>query len=434
MPTGTISDPFTFASVIGGTSGALPGSIFRLKPGTYNPPGSAAWNCMLNGSAIAPFTFIGQPGVTIGPISINGQYTIWQDCDFGWNGWTTRYSSQPGSNPTNEFGWARFICAGKGTILRRCTIHDFADVGWGIGASDSLWEDCISYNNGWDADDRAHGHGFYIQNDNQGPKTMRRHVSLMNYATPGKIFTATSAALENVTLEDCVLGIAKEAYTYVQSTEGQAHNISLRNIYSYGVTWKHDCGVAGGGPLSVDGGVIAPSLSVDWYAYDAFDNWQNGATVKNLQIIGRRAVSVWPGTTPAGAIDYNAYHIIPPSGENVPFTEYGGAPYTSMAAWSAATGNDAHSTYSTSYPADRVITIPRGADTIVVVYNWSGAATLAAPVAGTYINLQNPAESVVKAAGAALSMSGWTARTPTGASGPVLPVTFPTFGCFRVVP
>ena len=166
-----IVTPAQFASVIAGVASSPPlGTTFVLQPGDYDAPNDTPWLCKLNGTQAQPYTFTGGPGVRIGPITISGAWIVWEDIEFAYTGWATRWSDVPGSNPPGVFGWARFLAYGKGLIFRRCILHDLANVGWGVGASDSLFEDCLTYHIGWDASDRAHGHGYYIQNDNTGPK------------------------------------------------------------------------------------------------------------------------------------------------------------------------------------------------------------------------------------------------------------------------
>lgn len=420
MNAGTIDNPLKFAAVIGGRAGVPAGSTFVLLPGDYDAPGAAPWLCTLSGAAVAPYTFKGQPGARIGPMSISGAYTVWEDLEFAYTGWATRTSANPGSNPEGAFGWARLLVYGKAAVFRRCTIHDLADVSWGVGASDSLFEDCLTYHIGWEAADRDHGHGYYIQNDDSGPKTMRRCVSLMNYATPAKIY-GVNALLENITIEDSVFAHGNEGYTYVRSDNGAAHNITIRNLLTYAVQWEHSNAVPGGGPLTVDGGVIVPPDNVDWYAYQNTKNWQAGADVRNLQIVCRRAVSFWKDTMPLPFLDENDYHVLPPSSELAPFVSFAGAVYKTLAAWRAGTGNDTHSTYSTELPLEpRIEVIERSRDSVVVVYNWQRIASVPAPIGGTYRNALSLAEQIDIEAGAALPMTGWSTATPIGASAPLV--------------
>lgn len=68
---------------------------------------------------------------------------------------------------------------------------------------------------------------------------------------------------------------------------------------------------------------------------------------------------------------------------------------------------------------------------LVIVFNQAQAASVIAPIAGTYRNCQNPAESATLAEGAALTMSGWTVAAPIAGAGP-LTTWDSRFGVFLV--
>lgn len=404
-----------------------PGYILSLRGGSYH----GKFVSTVKNAQVQPYQ--NEHPIIDGAVTISGAGQTWQDIEIMYSGWESRYSPIPGSNPPGDVGWARLLMYGQGAVMRHCTIHDLADVGWGVGASDSIVEDCLTYNIGWDGpvDDRAHGHGWYIQNDASGPKTMRRCVSVLNYATPAKIY-GVNAELEQITIEDCVFAFGKEGYTYVRSDNGAAHNITIKNLLTYGVQWDHSNFAPGGGPISVDGGVIVPPDNVDWYAYQNTKNWQAGANVKRLQVVARRAVSYWKDAMPLPFMDENEYHIIPPSNENAPFVAFGGAISANLAAWQVATGNDTHSTYDTGLPAQpRIDVIERTQDRVVVVYNWHASASVIAPISGTYRNALNLAETMVLSAGDPLPMDRWSSSVPIGADAPVAPYDS-RFGVFVV--
>ena len=100
-----------------------------------------------------------------------------------------------------------------------------------------------------------------------------------------------------------------------------------------------------------------------------------------------------------------------------------GATHGAAGTWSSLTetGTD-HTT------GDRILTYGG----LVIVFNQSNATNVVAPIAGTYRNCMNPAETITLAAGGSLPMTGWTVATPTGAAAPLISSTFPTFGAFLV--
>ena len=102
-----------------------------------------------------------------------------------------------------------------------------------------------------------------------------------------------------------------------------------------------------------------------------------------------------------------------------------GATRSTAGTWTSLTetGTD-HAT------GDRILTYGG----LVIVFNQSNVASVAAPIAGTYRNCLNPAETIALAAGGALPMTGWTVATPLAAAAPLTSNTFPTFGAFLVTP
>jgi hypothetical protein len=103
------------------------------------------------------------------------------------------------------------------------------------------------------------------------------------------------------------------------------------------------------------------------------------------------------------------------------------------AQWQAS-GRDAGGSFAQGLPPDRITTGDLiGGRRIVTVENWSNQASVAAPLAGTYTNALNPAESVTLAQGAALAMTGWTVAIPIAGAGP-LAEWDSRFGVFLVQP
>lgn len=75
-----------------------------------------------------------------------------------------------------------------GIKLINLVVHDAADaIGFWEAAEDGEISGAIIYHNGWQAPDRGHGHGIYIQNRN-GKKLIRDVISFNNFATGMKVF------------------------------------------------------------------------------------------------------------------------------------------------------------------------------------------------------------------------------------------------------
>lgn len=102
-----------------------------------------------------------------------------------------------------------------------------------------------------------------------------------------------------------------------------------------------------------------------------------------------------------------------------------GATRTTAGTWTSLTETGTDTT-----TGDRILTYGG----LVIVFNQSNLASVAAPIAGTYRNCLNPAETITLAAGGSLPMTGWTVAAPIGAAAPLISSTFPTFGAFLVTP
>lgn len=157
----------------------------------------------MEGTAGQPITVKPETGKRViidGSLTINGQYTIWQDIEMMYSGWSTRQTLQEGSNPSDMPINKTVTVNGAYTTMRRCRIHDTAGVG--SFAAGAVWEDCDIFHNGWDAPDRGHGHGLYIQNS--GARCyVRRNAIHANYGWGIHAYTE-GGHIDNLTIEDNV--------------------------------------------------------------------------------------------------------------------------------------------------------------------------------------------------------------------------------------
>lgn len=323
-----------------------------LRGGTY----SGDVTNSLAGASGSPITIKPYPGesaIIDGRIIINGSDTRWESIEFRYSGWTTRVSAQPGV-PTDLPVDKVVHVYGPRTTIYRCTLHDTAGPGFWTPAVDGTFEECLFYNNGWDAPDRPHGHGLYIQNQT-GTKTIRRCVFATGYSGWSLHAYAESGSLQGFDIVECV-SIGK---TVLIGGYVPADRLAVTRCVLWGGTLQ----------TGYSGGVanVAATLTDTILA--------NGAT--------RQTEGTWSNLV--------------------------------------ETGTD-HTT------GDRILTYGG----LVVVFNQSGAASVTAPIAGTYRNCMNPAETITLAAGGALPMTGWTVATPIGAAAPLAVSTFPTFGAFLV--
>lgn len=148
-------------------------------------------NCSItttNESAIIGNTFIGD-NVTI------------KGVEFYWDAWASRRSALTGSDPadipTNDL-----TVQGDNVTLMNCYIHDLSTFFVATGSLNFAIRGCIFGRCGWDATDRGHGHGIYMQpiGDNM---RVANCICIENYAYGIKIYKE-SAAVSGIIVEDCI--------------------------------------------------------------------------------------------------------------------------------------------------------------------------------------------------------------------------------------
>jgi hypothetical protein len=196
MVRGTIADPMTLADAL--TSPLIKqGHTLYLRGGTYAGP----FTSTLVGVAITPYQ--DEKPVIDGSLTINGSDTTWHGIEIMYSGWAARITAQSGGEPTDIPYTTTLSIFGPRTTLRRCVIHDLAGPGFWTPATDSLIEECISYNNGWGAPDRGHGHGLYTQNA-IGTKTIKRCVFAGGYSDYSIHAYVGGGSIQGFDVQECV--------------------------------------------------------------------------------------------------------------------------------------------------------------------------------------------------------------------------------------
>ncbi len=188
----TIDVPCPLAFAIGATSPALPGDTVWLRGGTYN----GIFESRLVGTPTAPIivrNYSGERATLDGGtntsilLMVSGSYTWFWGFEITSSS-TDRLSTQVGSSPTDldrpyeAISNAQTPGAGVGIKIINMVIHN-------LGQGVALWVDATNaeaygnliYYNGWNAPDRAHGHGIYSQNAAPSTRTIRDNIFYANY-------------------------------------------------------------------------------------------------------------------------------------------------------------------------------------------------------------------------------------------------------------
>lgn len=181
--TGSISSPWDIVTGLNNST-VRPGDTVWLRNGTYGTGDLTILYSSLSGMANLPIYVRQYPGerATIdGGLGIEGNYVWYWDFEVDNDNWAfPRVTSDTGSFPGGKPSDAIFFNPGAtGNKIINMIIHDAAD---GIADEQEAvgTEDYgnLTYNNGWNAPDRGHGHGLYLQN---GSSTVKYVTNNINY-------------------------------------------------------------------------------------------------------------------------------------------------------------------------------------------------------------------------------------------------------------
>lgn len=414
---GTISDPWSLIYAIGGAGGVIqPGHKIALRGGIYQLP-DAQQTMPLSGTQANPIIFRAYPGERPN-IRIGGQPTgsafcslrptgsdiWWWGIEFSFNRWTTRTSAQAGSSPTDINAIAQYISFDFATRHRaiHCAFHD---MGNGIGAGQAQNFEaygCITYCNGWQGSDRAHGHGAYLQHQSTlgVRKYMLECVSFNNFDNCFQEFAQSDGLCSDITWQGCVAfgpgacATNPNGYLYTLSGVPQSGNI-FDQCYSFvlgnvpGTQFGTD-NSTGNGPLTITNCYLMGAIH--WTGVDTGVNTFTGNTSVTAPTAGNPIWFLWEGLAGTSAtaiasmaINNNQYFNTGVNSNNF-VTFFSGAQnnYT-FAGWqtilAASQGAEAASTYvagaktgteifvrpTTKYEANRGH---------VLIYNWDSLGSV----------------------------------------------------------
>lgn len=248
--TGSISSPWDLQTALNHPASVRPGDTIWLRNGIHRVANRVTrFNSRLLGTSSAPITVRQYPGerATIdGAILQNsgGWVTYWGFEIYNSN--TNRYSSQTGSWPTTWYttydGKTVDLCVvgfdlqAPNIKLINLVVHDSISGGFNLykGGQNSEIYGCVAYYNGWQAPDRAHGHGLYGQNSLPYVKNVHENMFYANLALGiqvtgnGPDSVADNFILEgNALFQNGILAKSHQANLLVGPFEGRAQNPRL---------------------------------------------------------------------------------------------------------------------------------------------------------------------------------------------------------------
>ncbi len=453
---GSISSPWDLATALAGAGGQIrPGDTVWLLAGTYRAPNSGGFNSTVTGTVAAPIVFRNYQGQHVTLDGYGTQNTIAVSGGYVWfwgleitDSTFLRSTSSADSVP-NALGVGVYA---PGVRFINNVVHDTSQ-GFSAYApsNDSVFYGNLSYYNGFEAADRNHGHGFYLQN-----------------------ITGTKFVIDNVASDN-----ADEGFQLYGS--GNASLVGFRlfgNVAFNNSSWpyenyQYNYIIAGGSPrrdIQVDQNhsFFTPSAN---YGFNSFGQYTNGddMSITNNVFVGgfggpevqcQGGPIVFTGNksyVQPGGLDQMRLELCP--GQNIlgwtwdnnqyygKTNFYNGA-MLDFASWSNSTGFDKHSTIDPNPPTGKWIYIRanqyESKRANIIIYNWDLSSSVSVDLSGIltagdpYViqDTQNFFGSSVASGtygGTPISipMTGLQKASPHGFATP--PHTAPLFGAFVVM-
>ncbi|HJQ97652.1 MAG TPA: hypothetical protein VJ826_05010, partial [Candidatus Polarisedimenticolaceae bacterium] len=401
---GTESAPWSLQYAAAGAGGLLvPGSTVFLRGGgaNYFAGATTLIDITVSGTQAKPILFVPFPGehvVIDGYLTIDGtDVQWWGDTAQGgtiefFSSDTNRVSAQTLSFPT-DLPRANYQMTINGA--RSKMIHVVChDLGNGFVPNESAVNaevyGCPSYNHGWDAPDRGHGHGIYCQSTTAGRKLMRNNLVFNQFDYGMQMFSQathsdnvtwdsniafTNGSLSSVGAGDVTLGTTQNPMQGLVFTGNHTYQPSGALTADIG---RND------GPDALNGQVTGNTFAgrVRYKFWTGLNNQNNTFFGGQPQTVSIELSSdeTFGGNTWDNNIYWQDQGIgdAPTSFGTVQPAPIGGEEYT-FANWKVNTGYDAHSTFTPTAPTGQQVFIQpsvylagRGH---VAVYNWPGATS-----------------------------------------------------------
>lgn len=423
---GSIGSPWDLQTALNHPAVVKPGDTIWLRGGVYTAPDGEwiVFKSKLNGGYNNPITVRQYPGERASIEGALSQFTGGWVNYWGFeirNSYPVRTTSQYGPWPT---AFQVYLPNGRGlemcvsgidlrapnVKLINLVIHD--NIGGGIGINTSAQNaevyGCLSYYNGWQGGDRAHGHGIYAQSADPGRVTVAESVFYGNYALgfqasgSGDSPTTDNFSLENnAVFLNGILARSHQQNMLLGAYAGASKNpVIISNIV------YDTMGSSSDSYLGYSGGMLNAKITGNYFGTSAmFSSYRPGMTLTGNTFLG--------GTL---LLDKTAYP---------------------------------NNNYSTARPTANFIKIsPNKYETgraNISVFNWQNLPSVSVnlssvlPVGTKYEirNAQNFYGSPVvtgtyDGGNVSLPMTGLTVAKPAGAAAPAS--TAPTFNAFVVLP
>jgi hypothetical protein len=455
---GSINNPWDLQTALSQPAAVQPGATIWLRGGTYGN-GSGIFYSRLVGTPAAPIIVKQFPGeratiddwLQVGCCDQNPQAS---EGAYVWF-WGLEFASSITDRTGDPSGQSTILDAvdtwAPGTKFINNIVHDSR-----VGIS--MWKEAVGseaygnviYFNGFQASDRGHGHGFYIQNQTN-TMTISNNI-IFDQFDEGMQFYGTAATYEhnllvqgNISFNNGSISAGPQmADDVIFANTNGVSGVQLLNNYFYftptvGLGYNELGWPGQNQDIVVQGnyfmGGFKPVAISDW----ASVNFQNNTVYTNSYL-----VTLSTASTPSGYTwDNNTYY-------GIGFFNYNDANFY-LSGWQGLTGYDLHSTSSPGPPTGVWTFVqpnkyePGRAN--IVIYNWNLAGSVSVDISGA-IAVGTPYQirdaenyfgppivtGIYDGAPVSIPMTGLSIATPNGAV-PTTPThTAPQFGAFVLVP
>ena len=471
---GSITQPWDLLTAFGQPASVHPGDTIWARGGIYIPanPSWPSLECYLQGSSNAPIIVRAYPDER--PVfQENPQYNnsydqtilFQQSGGYVWF-WgieirstnTTRYTSTSGSDPTpTQLPLPNSVQIGApGVRLINMIVHDTrGGMGLFAAAVNAEAYGCIIYNNGWNAPDRGHGHGLYVQN-----LSGLMHLSdniIFNQFGVGIHGYSQDSSLKHFLVERNVVFNNGRIATYPDPNIKEQilfgggppiQDLSILSNYVYvpldqdSTLLRLDYAADSNDDVVVANNYVAGGTGGGNYSVTALD--YQSVTFTNNTVYSTNGYLLRVQPQAGSVVDRNTYYGNADANFNNGSSQY------SFASWPSATGFDSHSSYLTStVPPNKVVVNPNAYEAKranIIVYNWSNADTVSADVSGVLsigdsYEVRNAQDyfappvltGTYTGSPLLLPMTNLTVAVPTGWSSSATPTTGTQFNVFVLI-
>jgi hypothetical protein len=455
---GSINNPWDLQTALYQPSSVQPGDIVWIRGGTYGN-GQGIFYSRLLGTAAQPIIVRQFPGERA---TINGWLQVGccdQNPQPSMGGYTWFWGLEFASSVTDRTGLPNGQSAildavdtwAPGTKFINNIVHDSR-----VGIS--MWKEAVGaeaygnviYYNGFQASDRGHGHGFYIQNLT-GTKNVENNVVFDQFDNGLQFYGTAAGPEKNLTVQGNIAfnnGALSTGPSYADdiifvNTNGVS-GVQLLNNYFY-FTPQLGLGYSEmGWPAPNQDIVVQGNYFIGGFESVALTDWASITFQNNTVYTNAYLINFATGATPSGySWDNNTYYGTGVFSYNGQSTFLGG--------WQGWTGWDTHSTSTSNAPTGVWTFVkpnkyePGRAN--IAIYNWNLAATVSVDISSAIsvgtrykvLDVQNyfgtpVASGTYTGTPITIPMSGLTIAAPNGTVPSVPTHTAPQFGAFVLVP